>query len=304
MRPCWYAWQKMEMGCENMGPWDVVKAVGNVVKGVARAGVQAVADFCNFVADKLGGAPPVTRNSSAAEVSHISQQGNDTANYIKECVDSVIQSRMGSMGQRNDYDSGRRNNVDYESERQRYRSKARGKAENAEEQCQRLLYDHFNELMQELKQYEDLRRNGKAFFRDLRKNNDDLCEKISGTMDKYISKKFSLDDDEFCQIVKMEPSNEKQVKANRFTEKVISGATNKLADTVERAMQNQSEDIEDYLDEYTSDKAQQLTAQRQNYEQLLAALQNDKHSAEKQQKAELQVGRLLAIVDEAEKILA
>lgn len=256
---------------------------------------KKVVQFCNWVEDQLSSTPPVRSTSSAAEVSQASDQYRDVAQVMKEYVDARVQQLFAG---------GRKQRSDDEGERRRYRGKANRQAESAEEKCRQLVDEHFRQLMQELRRDEDLRHNGKTMFRELRQDNDALCDKIPGTMSDYINKKFSHDDDEFRRIMQIESGSARKVEINRFTEQVIRGATDRLADVVERALRNQAEDVEEYLDEYADGKKKKMVAQRESYEEMLTALQDGAQSAEKQIQIEQQADRLLAIADEVEKILA
>ena len=252
--------------------------------------------FCNWVIDQLSSTPPVRSTSSAAEVSRASDQYRGVAQGMKEHVDAGVQQQL--------FAGGRKQRSDDEGERRRYRGKANRQAEGSEEKCRQMVDEHFRQLMQELRQDEDLRHNGKTMFRELRQDNDALCDKIPGTMSDYINKKFSHDDDEFRQIMQIESRSARKVEIGRFTEQVIRGATGRLADVVERALRHQAEDVEEYLDEYADGKKKKMVAQRESYEEMLAALQDGAQSAEKQIQIEQQADRLLAIADEVEKILA
>lgn len=248
--------------------------------GVLNWTKKKAVQFCNWVIDQLSSTPPVRSTSSAAEVSRASDQYRDAAQGMKERVDAGLQQLFAGRG------------------------KANRQAESAEEKCRQMVDEHFRQLMQELRQDEDLRHNGKTMFRELRQDNDALCDKIPGTMSDYINKKFSHDDDEFRQIMQIESRSARKVEIGRFTEQVIRGATGRLADVVERALRNQAEDVEEYLDEYADGKKKKMVAQRESYEEMLAALQDGAQSAEKQIQIEQQADRLLAIADEVEKILA
>ena len=63
-------------------------------------------------------------------------------------------------------------------------------------------------------------------------------------------------------------------------------------------------ELTSYLDEYADGKKKKMVAQRESYEEMLAALQDGAQSTEKQIQIEQQADRLLAIADEVEKILA
>ena len=256
---------------------------------------KKVVQFCNWVEDQLSSTPPVRSTSSAAEVSQASDQYRDVAQVMKEYVDARVQQLFAG---------GRKQRSGDEGERRRYRGKANRQAESAEEKCRQLVDEHFRQLMQELRRDEDLRHNGKTMFRELRQDNDALCDKIPGTMSDYINKKFSHDDDEFRRIMQIESGSARKVEINRFTEQVIRGATDRLAAVVERALRHQAEDVEEYLDEYADGKKKKMVAQRESYEEMLAALQDGAQSAEKQIQIEQQADRLLAIADEVEKMLA
>lgn len=120
------------------------------------------------------------------------------------------------------------------------------KAELIEERCIAVVEDYYDDI---IKLLEDAPSDsvGKTGLRRLKNARTKIRQNIAGSIKEPLAKRMSIDDTECCQILKMDAGEQKRTAMESFCQKVIRESLNNISKKVRRSLEEQLEDVEDYL---------------------------------------------------------
>ena len=114
-------------------------------------------------------------------------------------------------------------------------------------------------------------REGKAGLRRLQAGRAKIRSQIQGSVRKPLSQRMSLDDKECLEILKMGAGSEKRSAMRAFSKKVINEALQNTADQVRSSMNEQLEDIEDYLSGIQEGQEKTFGELKARYQNMLSS---------------------------------
>lgn len=119
-------------------------------------------------------------------------------------------------------------------------------ATSIEKTCIRLAENYYDKLIEIIENAPDCANNA-ANLRVLKSGKKNITKTILGGIKEPLAKRMSLDDSECLSILRMESGVVKKQAMTRFTSKVINEALDNLSKKVRTALNEQTEDIQDYL---------------------------------------------------------
>lgn len=120
----------------------------------------------------------------------------------------------------------------------------------------------------------------KANLNSLKKGKSRIRQSISGGIKEPLAKKMSLDDSECLKILKMDQGDKKMKAMSSFSQKVINEALNNLSSKVKKSMNEQLEDIEDYLNNLTEEQEKEFANLKIQFDKMCL---NDNLKAEERE---------------------
>lgn len=99
-----------------------------------------------------------------------------------------------------------------------------------------------------------------ANLRALKNGKSRISKNISGGIKEPLAKRMSIDDSECLAILKMDAGNEKKQAMSRFSQQVIKEALNNLAKNVRNTLNDNTEDIQDYLSNISEEQEKEMQA--------------------------------------------
>lgn len=154
------------------------------------------------------------------------------------------------------------------------------KAVMLEKRCVELVelyYDRLIEIMENAPQ----NAHNAANLRILKSAKGRIAKTISGGIKEPLSKRMSLDDSECLKILKMAAGSEKKKAMTSFTDKVIKESLDNLAKSVRTSLNEQSQDIEDYLTGISEEQENAMQALKEQFDKMVADSELEKSDKEK-----------------------
>ena len=222
---------------------------------------------------------------------------SSTSKKVEEKVKETNQN-IGKSGALNETSSARQvediSNLLYQ-----YHKQYRPVGENVEDTCKKCVRDCFDELIKKLRKDEKL---ADSFgLEQIQRKKNRLCGDIDGAITDAIRKNLSLDNSQCVAILKLPAGSDKQRKMENFAKKVIDDAKDDLAHTVSRTMNQVTDDISNFLQDYIDNQERAAERETRNFEQWKRDMENQTFDREKAQLPALQ--KLYAL-EQIEKILA
>lgn len=137
-----------------------------------------------------------------------------------------------------------------------------------ENNCIRLVEDYYDKLIDVIESAPSSAQNA-ANLRALKSGKSRISKTINGGIREPLSKRMSLDDSECLSILKMDSGNAKKQAMTRFTRKVIKEALNNLSQSVRAALNEQSEDIQDYLGGISEEQERAMQALKEHFDKMV-----------------------------------
>lgn len=137
-----------------------------------------------------------------------------------------------------------------------------------EKNCIRLVEDYYDKLIEIIENAPSSTHNA-ANLRALKSGKGRISKTINGGIKDPLSKRMSLDDSECLSILKMDSGGEKKQAMTRFTQKVIKEALNNLSQNVRTALNEQSEDIQDYLGGISEEQEKAMQALKAHFDKMV-----------------------------------
>ena len=137
-----------------------------------------------------------------------------------------------------------------------------------EKECCRLVEQYYDELICLIENTHGYAKN-EVSLKALKAGKGRISKTIMGAIKEPLSKRMSLDDSECLNILKMDSGVEKKGAMTRFTQKVIKEALNNLSKTVIASLNDQSDDIGEYLNEILEEQEKAIQALKIQYDKMV-----------------------------------
>lgn len=119
-------------------------------------------------------------------------------------------------------------------------------AEEVEDACIKEVEEYYDQLIEIIENAPSVS-HSEANLRELKKGKRKISRTIKGGITTPLSKRMSLDDSECLRILKISSGSEKKKAMKKFAKKVMKEALKNLSKNVRTALNEQGEDIEEYL---------------------------------------------------------
>ncbi len=153
-------------------------------------------------------------------------------------------------------------------------------ADGIEETCIREVENCYDDFIQLLEQAMEEGAN-KAGLKRLKSAKGRIRRTIKGSIRTPLARRMSLDDAECLRILEMDSGTEKRDAMKRFTQRVIREALKNTADQVRLSLDEQLEDIEDYLTGIQEEQQKGLNALKEQYDAMVA--KGDQEASDREQ---------------------
>ena len=127
-----------------------------------------------------------------------------------------------------------------------YSRKNSSEAEKIEKNCIAIAENHYDEIMEQLKEA-NISKFYKTGVQRVKNQKNKIPQMIEGSIKNLMAKRMSIDDAECCEILKMDAGKQKETAMRAFCQKVIQEALNNTARKVRLSLMDQLETIAEYL---------------------------------------------------------
>lgn len=142
-------------------------------------------------------------------------------------------------------------------------------ATTIENNCIRKVESFYDNLIQMIENAPAISYN-KSNLSALKKGRSRISQTIAGSIKEPLSKKMSLDNSECLRILKMDSGTEKTKAMSAFSQKVIKDALNNISKKVRNSMDEQLEDIGDYLKSVSEEQEREFSKLKVQIEKMSA----------------------------------
>lgn len=239
-----------------MGWWDLVTAGVKTVMRGAGSIMESVGNY--FGSEKIAGFGKSLKNACSNVASNTKRVAS-TQNHKKESVDRVKRYNDVFV-------------MFYEDMSEQ--------AEEIEEACIDYSEEYFDNILNVLSKQSDEIKDG-LNLNKLKRTRKKIRDAIDGFIQKDISQKVSLDNSKCMKIMQIKDDDERGEAMQEYCEKVVERAIEKLDKKVQKILNKQNEEIEEFLLDYEEKRAFSLENMK---EQLLEMENQEKEILEKNQK--------------------
>lgn len=179
------------------------------------------------------------------------------------CAEKVVSEKSYDKKEANIYTTDRLNEI--------LVSFSEGYLQNAtfyEKECIRLVEEYYDKLIGIIENAP-----GGAYsaanLKALKNGKKRIAKTITGGIREPLAKRMSLDDSECLNILKMDAGAEKKNAMKNFTQKVTKEALENLANNVRESLNDQTEDIQDYLNSISEEQAKTMQALKERFDKMV-----------------------------------
>lgn len=140
-------------------------------------------------------------------------------------------------------------------------------ADRIEKNCIKLLEKYYDELINIIEDGSHQAFNT-ANLKALKAGKKRIPKMVMGSIKNPLAKRMSLDDSECLSILKMDSGAEKKRAMTRFTNKVINEALSNLSQNVKAVLNEQCDDIQEYLTDVLEEQEKSILTQKELYEKM------------------------------------
>lgn len=191
------------------------------------------------------------------------------------CAEKVASEKSYDKKEANIYTTSRLNEVLVSFSDENYQ-----KATETEMRCIRLVEEYYDELIGIIENAPDSAKNA-GNLRALKSGKSRISKRITGAIKEPLAKRMSLDDTECLAILKMDAGSEKKQAMMRFTRKVMQEALNNLARNVRTSLNEQLEDIQDYLNGISEEQEKTMLALKTQFDKMVRNNELEQSDTEK-----------------------
>jgi len=141
-------------------------------------------------------------------------------------------------------------------------------ATTIEKNCVRLVEDYYDKLIEIIENAPGSVNNA-ASLRALKSGKKKISKTITGGIKEPLSKRMSLDDSRCLSILKMNSGVEKKKAMTSFTREVIKGALDNLSGSVRAALDEQTEDVQDYFSGIVEEQERTMQAFKEQFDKMI-----------------------------------
>lgn len=239
-----------------MGFWDTFTSIASAIGRGAGSIIESVGNY--FGKEKIAGFGKSLKNACSNVRSNVKKVAS-TENHKKESAVRVE----------------RINNVFVE-----FYEDMSERAEEIEEACIDYSEEYFDNILNVLSKQSDDIKNGLNLDK-LKRTRKKIRDAIDGFIQKDISQKVSLDNSKCMKIMQIKDDDERGEAMQVYCENVVERAIEKLDKKVQKILNKQNEEIEEFLLDYEEKRAFSLEKMK---EQLLEMENQEKEILEKNQK--------------------
>lgn len=141
-------------------------------------------------------------------------------------------------------------------------------ATQVEKNCIRLVEDYYDKLIDIIENVpSDV--HSKANLRALKSDKRRIAKTITGGIKDPLAKRMSLDDTECLKILKMDSGRKKGQAMSDFTNKVIKESLDNLSKSVRISLNDQTEDIKDYLNGIVEEQEREMKVLKEKFDKIV-----------------------------------
>lgn len=155
----------------------------------------------------------------------------------------------------------------------------RRRAKDIEDVCIDCIDEYFTAIFRDMEQYKDIKEDSRLM--NLKNNKRKLYKKVKGSMVNIIERRMSLDDIECREILRSYAGLEKSRKLDDFGERVLRKARRELAKKVSEVLDEQTNEINSYLQDYIDEKENSIARKKIEFEKWEHDLENDTFDRER-----------------------
>ena len=179
------------------------------------------------------------------------------------CAERVASEKPYDKNEANIYTTDRLNEI-LVSFSEGYFQQATG----IEKTCIRLVEDYYDRLIGIIESAPSSAHSA-ANLRALKSGKSRIAKTITGGIKDPLAKRMSLDDAECLRILKMDAGSDKKMAMTRFTRKVIKEALDNLSKNVRISLNDQTEDIRDYLSGISEEQERAMQALKEHFDKMV-----------------------------------
>lgn len=153
-------------------------------------------------------------------------------------------------------------------------------AMSIEKQSIKLIEDYYDNLIGIIECTSD-DSHSSADIRILKSSKGRVANKITGAISNPLSKRMSLDDSECLKILKMDSGAAKKNAMTKFSKKIISEALDNLAKNVRVTLNEQTSDIQEYLNGISENQEKTMKALKEQFDKMVANNELEQKDKEK-----------------------
>lgn len=136
-----------------------------------------------------------------------------------------------------------------------------------EKNCIKIVEEFYDNLIQIIENAPAISYN-RSNIKALKKGRSRIRQTIAGSIKEHLSKKMSLDNSECLKILKMDAGTEKTKAMSAFSQNVIAEALNNISRKVRDSMDEQFEDIGDYLKNVSEQQEKEFSKLKAQFEKM------------------------------------
>lgn len=153
-------------------------------------------------------------------------------------------------------------------------------ATSIENTCIRIVEEYYDKLISMIENAPGVTYN-KANLKALKNSKNRISKSIIGGIKDPLAKRMSIDDSECLSILKMDSGSEKKQAMTKFTQKVIREALNNLSKNVGESLNDQTDDIQDYLNNISEEQEKEMRTLKGYFDKMIGDSELEQSDKEK-----------------------
>lgn len=141
-------------------------------------------------------------------------------------------------------------------------------ATELEKTCIKLVEDYYDKLIDIIENAPNSAHSA-ANLRALKSSKGRIAKTITGGIKEFLAKRMSLDDTECLKILKMNEGPDKGQAMTRFMRKVIREALDNLSRNVRISLNEQLEDVQDYLNGISEEQERAMQVLKEHFDKMV-----------------------------------
>lgn len=184
-----------------------------------------------------------------------------------------------------------------------FRSDTQSRSAKLENEIIKESRESLDNFIDELRTYNNIRYGNRRLninISSIEREQRNTEDQIHGFIVKRVIKRISLDDNECCEILKLNPGSEKSNKLDAFYKKVLQEAVNELSHILRNTMENQTDSVEKRIQQRIDGIVDVCETKTVNFEKIQKMKMNDEDKIEQEQ---MRLSHYIALCDYGLSIL-